>query len=494
MTTDGVDDVGLHLAVEDDVVLDVVFDGRRVWSFSTGDHPAAADGLRHISWPEPLRRKLVGRTTLSVQEHSTGREIITVERSFRGRRKPIRLVDGAGNPLVVTKWGRLNRPFAHLNPEVVEAYLDQAEDVLSVLRDECGLPAFLSYGTLLGAVRAGKLIGHDVDIDLGYLSAYHHPVDVIREGFRVQRALQDKGWRVLWQNGGFFAVFLPQMDGIERNLDVFACCTVGDRIYQVHDVGTEGDESVIVPLGEARLEGRTMPVPARPEVLLESAYGTDWRIPNPAFTFSTARATRRRINGWFGGRRQRNNWNKVHTRSRAGVQSSAFARWVIDRETPAQLIDVGCGTGRDAVGFAEAGWRVLGLEFSDAALKKAAAVVAGRELDVAFRFCDLYSMRQSLVVAAQLARADGPRVVYARRLFDDLRADGRDTFWRLASMSLRGGGRCYVEFDVSATQPEEIVGEACRHGAHVVHRELGDTVTTSSNDESATGRLVLEWK
>ncbi|MDP9444281.1 MAG: LicD family protein [Actinomycetota bacterium] len=508
MTTAGVDDDGLHLAVEDDVVLDVAFDGRRVWSFSSGEHPVAADGLRHVSWPVPLRRRLVGRTTLSVLEHSTGREILAVDRSFGGSDKPIRLVDAAGNPLAITKWGRLNRPFAHVDRAVLEGYLDQVEEVLSVLRDDCGLPAFLCYGSLLGAMRTGKFIGHDVDVDLGYLSAYHHPADVIREGFRVERVLRKQGYKVLWQNGGFLALFLPQIDGTSRNLDVFACFAVNGRLYQAHDVDTEGDESVFVPLGECQFEGRTMPVPARPEVLLEAAYGKDWRIPNPAFTFSKARRTRRRIYGWLGERRQRNDWNKLHSKSPAGGEASAFARWVVDREEAVgQVVDVGCGTGRDAVFFAAAGWRVLGLDFSRAALKKAATAAGRQQADADFRMCDLYSLRQSLVVGAQIARAPGPRLVYARRLFDDLRADGRDAFWRLAAMALRNGGRCYVEFAVSAKQaetagktqsvaglkPNQVVREARAHGATVVHRELVSGPRPSGGGRSGVCRLGLEW-
>ena len=62
-----------------------------------------------------------------------------------------------------------------------------------MLRDKAGVPAFICYGTLLGAVRNGKLIGHDNDIDIAYVSEHPHPVDVVREGYRVERVLRDDG-------------------------------------------------------------------------------------------------------------------------------------------------------------------------------------------------------------------------------------------------------------------------------------------------------------
>ena len=57
-----------------------------------------------------------------------------------------------------------------------------------------GVEAFPAYGTLLGAVREQDLIGHDNDADLGYVSRHTHPLDVIRESFRLQRRLREQGY------------------------------------------------------------------------------------------------------------------------------------------------------------------------------------------------------------------------------------------------------------------------------------------------------------
>ncbi len=53
------------------------------------------------------------------------------------------------------------------------------------------------------------------------------------------------------------------------------------------EIGTEFERDWIYPLGTAELDGRPMPVPARPEKLLEAMYGPSWQAPDPAFKFST---------------------------------------------------------------------------------------------------------------------------------------------------------------------------------------------------------------
>ena len=94
------------------------------------------------------------------------------------------------------------------------------DDVLRVLH-ELGVDAFIAYGTLLGAVRNGELIGHDSDADLGYVSRHEHPYDVMRESFRLQRELVDRGYPVTRYSGAAFKVDVVETDGSVRGLDVF---------------------------------------------------------------------------------------------------------------------------------------------------------------------------------------------------------------------------------------------------------------------------------
>ena len=80
------------------------------------------------------------------------------------------------------------------------------DEVLGALR-KAGMEAFLAYGTLLGAVRNGHLIGHDSDADLGLRQRVRpSPLDVMRESFRVQRALVGVGYNVTRYSAAAFKV------------------------------------------------------------------------------------------------------------------------------------------------------------------------------------------------------------------------------------------------------------------------------------------------
>lgn len=506
-----VDRDGLCFAPADADVVDVLFDGRRVWSFPTDDLELDDDGLASVAWPTSIHQHLDGLATIELREHTSGRTIEQAEHRFGAGSDRVHIVDAAGRPLVVTKWNRLNRPFEVLERAVVEEYLDRVEDVLRALSDDCGLPAFLSYGSLLGAVRAGRLIGHDVDADLGYLTSCTDPVDAAAESFRLERTMRRKGWRTQRQGAGFFAVHFREPGGGWRNVDIFTCLRVGDSIYQVNDVGVVADRSAVLPLGTVRLEGREFPAPARPTVFLEAAYGAGWRVPDPSFSFSTPGTTTRRLGGWFGGMLGRRDfWTRFYQGSSHLVPQTPtdFARWVAGREGPARLLEVGFGNGRDALFFAERGYDVHGIEVVGRQVRRVNRAGRRRGLPVAMQLRNLESLRETLSAAALLARTARPQLVYGRFLLHAISDDARAQFLRLASMLLRGGGRCYLEFRTPADaqlpkefgdryrnylDPDQVAAEARARGAAVVHCEAGTGLAAFRSEDPHVARLVLRW-
>jgi hypothetical protein len=224
-----VDGVRLPRGYESESVVDVLFDGRRIWSVALEPGKRSA---QRVAWPKVLVPYLDGRVEVQLRDHVSGEVLLTESVRFGSGTGPVRVVDGQGRALAVTKWGKLNHPFDATDRSAIEGYLDQVEEVLAFLTDECGVPSFLSYGSLLGAVREGGLIGHDVDVDLGYLSAHTHPADVLLESYAIERRLRGHGWQVRRENGGFLALFLEQSDGTTRNLDVFTCFQVDDHLHR----------------------------------------------------------------------------------------------------------------------------------------------------------------------------------------------------------------------------------------------------------------------
>jgi hypothetical protein len=518
-TVDGVraDDHGIWFRASVDVVVDVCFDGRRVWSFwlLRDSEQRGAERLAH--WPSPLRRFLDGHTRLSVVAHVAGVTLYDDEVALSSGTERIAVVNEEGRPLGLDKSNRLSQTFDTRTPEQVAPLLDAISEVLAAL-DEAGTQAFLAYGTLLGAVREGALIGHDSDADLGYLSPCSHPIDVIRESFALQRRVAELGFDTYRYSGFAFRVDVAEADGSKRGLDVFGgfiADPVGDNpamLYLMGEIGAPFRREWIYPLTTATLEGRTFPVPADPERLLVATYGPGWRVPDPAYHFETARPTVRRLNGWFRGIRVlRSEWERKHSRTRRKLPQrtgTPLAAMVVEREgVPAHVVDLGAGRARDALWFARNGAHVTALDFVPWASTAAQQAARDEGLDLTVRDLNLLSLRSWLAEGSRLAHAPGPRTILARHLVDALTPPARENAWRLCDMALRDGGRLYLEFRTGAPTPrtevdllapvpvETVTAELAAHGAVIVHREdTHETRASGGEPGRPVSRLVAEWR
>ena len=502
-----VDAEGVRARSRAEVVLDVHFDGRRILSFWLQRDGVEQDDGWFFAWPKTLREFLDGRADVRVVVTRTGQEVFRRELTFGSGRGRVEVVNRHGQPLSLDKYLRRVVAFDTRSREELEPLLDAVDEVVAALRD-VGVEAFLAYGTLLGAVRDGRVIGNDSDADLGYVSRLSHPVDVIRESFRVQRALVALGYRITRYSALAFKVDVDEGDGVVRGLDVFGGFLMDGHLHLMGEIREPFEESWLFPLGTTTLEGRTYPAPAEPDRLLTATYGPSWRVPDPAFHFDPPETTTRRLNGWFRGLRLgRAKWDRVYSRPQPPVpaEPSPFVRWAAEREPgAATYVDIGCGRGSDVLWMAGRGVASVGLDFQPRSYAEAAA----REVPGAsFSRCNLLELRDVLPAGAELARREGPRLVVARHLVDALDPQGRQHLWRLARMALagEGGGRLHLEFlarfgddgyardlHVKRRRPRLLVAELERAGATIVHRE---TMRVSDAPRSSkVCRLVVEWR
>ena len=495
-----------------DTVFDVHFDGRRIWSVDRDMLEASDDGL--VPWPTALAPYLDGATAVSVRDHASGELLLEAGLAFGSGEGPIEILTPDGQPLALSKWGELVQPFDSTDAAGIDAILAQTAEVLSVLSDDCGLPAFITYGTLLGAVRAGELIGHDDDVDVAYMSAHEHPSDVARESYELQRVFVRKGWGVKRFSAGFLQVRFAGPDGISRYVDVFTCFHVGKTFYEAFAVGANLPRSAIVPTGSVTVGGRRLPAPADPEALLAATYGPDWRIPDPSFQFKIPRDTRRRIGGWLGGFSLNvKYWEAFYSGKKSRevpADPSAFGRWVSEREQgTTSIVDIGSGTGRDSLWFARQGHPVLGLDYAEAGIEIAAEAAAAQGLeDARFELLDLYDLRQVMETGARLAHEEREHVIYGRFLIHALEDAGRRNFIKLAELALARGGRLYLEFRTGEDEdqphafgehfrrylsPDQVVAELTESGAEIVHQETDYGLAVYGDEDPQVCRLVASW-
>ena len=507
-----------------DVVVDVRFDGRRVWSFwvirdgvSTGSTSEGQAG-HLVRWPASLRAHLDGVTRLVVAEHLSGDVLLDGDVSFGTSTSRIEVVDHTGAPLAVDAVGHLTPTFENRDAAQVAPLLDSIEQLLGVLH-ELGVEAFPAYGTLLGAVRGGALIGHDSDADLGYVSRFPTPVDVIRESFQLERQLTRRGYRVHRYSAAAFRVDVVEPDGFVRGLDVFGGFLEGGNLILLGEIHTPFARESVFPLGTTTLEGRTLPAPARPEDLLAATYGPGWRVPDPAFVFEKPDSTYRRLNSWFRGTGvNRREWDSMY--SKAALKAprstpSALAEHVReDAPDAALVVDVGCGRGSDLAWLAGQGRRGLGLDFAPEGYARVAGQASEKGWPVEFREFNLLEWRHVATTAALLAHREEAPVLMARHLVDAVPAEARRALWQLGSVALRRGGRLYVDFLtrtaaedkwardtlLNPRDADDVVAEIRGSGGRIVRRETltGPAMRLQVRHDPALEfraacRLVVEW-
>jgi SAM-dependent methyltransferase len=511
-----VDDEGIVLpgAVDPETTYDILLNGQHVWSLQPGrDAIAGTEAGPRAEWPRALRRYLSGRAEVILREHVGGVVLASAQHSFEGvDDSQVLVVDQHGRELLLDKWGRLIRPLSSEDSGTVHELMSEVVRLLEVLRDECGVPAYICYGTLLGAVRNGRLIGYDNDIDVAYVSEHENPVDVIREGFRIQRILTEQGQVARRGSGSRLNVRLKMQDGSMRFVDVFTSHWVDGVLLLPNDVGAPLPREAMLPLSTIELMGWQVAAPARPEALLAATYGENWRTPDPSFKYETARWLSRRLGGWYGGMMMnRKHWDIFNATApkRVSWQPTPFAEWVAKSYPSTRpIFEIGSGTGRDALWFAQHGRQVLGIDYSTDTVGRARRRAARDDLPVEFKAVSLYDTRATLALGAQMARGEAPVDVYARFILHALTDPGRLNFWRLASMSLRRGGNLFLEFRTTKDEdlphffgqhfrrflePDEIVKDIAAAGGKIVHREEGHGLAPFGEEDPHVCRIVAQW-
>jgi hypothetical protein len=476
--------------------LDLRLDGHRVWSFRP-----SRDGIRLgrsllVPWPTALAELLDGRADVDVVPHRGGDPVFTGSFLFGASEDPLVLTDALGNPLSLDRVGRLQRNLEDEAGPARGELIAAAYQVVQDLREHCGLDVFLCQGGLLGAARSGRLVGHDVD--LAFFSAYRHPFDVIRECRSAEATMASQGWQVVRMSAASFKIWVELPSGKRASIDVLACFHIGSTFHLAGSLSGSLDRRHLLPLGEIELDGVCFPAPASPSKFLEFTYGPDWEVPDPAFRFQHPPATVRKMAHWFRGTRSRLPYWQEFYRSGApeGLPPgpSWFAEWVDAQIEPrSRLVELGAGTGRDTIWFAEQGHSTIGSDFCGAARTAADQAARAAEVPVTFISINPESMYSVLLNAARIAHEPAVRHVYARGLIDVLAPSGRAGLWRFCAIVGRRGGRTFLEFR-EATSPALIIAEIEQHGGRVVERIERRGLAPLGKEDPVICRLVVSWE
>lgn len=154
--------------------------------------------------------------------------------------------------------------------------------------ERAGKSAFVLYGTLLGAVRDGRTVTGDDDVDVAFVAEATNAEALRQELLALCLSLLLQGLTVALKEAHGWAALEVRMGPV--TIDVTAILIRGDRAWAYRRV--TADRSAYLPTSELMVRGVAVPVPADPDAVLTSIYGPGWRTPDPGFQHY---ATRREV-------------------------------------------------------------------------------------------------------------------------------------------------------------------------------------------------------
>jgi tetratricopeptide (TPR) repeat protein len=182
---------------------------------------------------------------------------------------------------VFTKDGRL-RP-GH-DADSKRAVLDLFEEVSSVIVTGTGQPVFPFYGNLLGAVREGDLIAHDVDgFDILYLCSSNQPGEVKVEVARVCHLLIERGYDLSIEP---WSIMIRKKQSDTMFVDMsYGWFTTFDELHISFGWRFEPAQGRVrfVAGRHCYLADREVPIPGNAEEVLQPLYGPGWLVPDQGF-------------------------------------------------------------------------------------------------------------------------------------------------------------------------------------------------------------------
>jgi hypothetical protein len=152
------------------------------------------------------------------------------------------------------------------------------------LKANCGVECFITSGTLLGIVRSGKIIPHDDDFDLAYVSKFETNAEILSERREIHRFLSAHASYNNSTRERHFTL-TSDADGRRFTFDLFPAWIKNGLFSEVPLKPEALPADAILPLKRLDFYGVPVPAPRNPEALLEINYGPGWRSPDPSFRF-----------------------------------------------------------------------------------------------------------------------------------------------------------------------------------------------------------------
>jgi SAM-dependent methyltransferase len=370
-----------------------------------------------------------------------------------------------------SQYGRLQLS-KKLDSDWQQQVMDLYTRCRKLVEERFGYDLFFVYGTLLGAVREGGYIGHDVDFDAAYLARHTDGRAAARELRDIGLSLIEDGLDVRLVTTALhihdpkhpdagidiFHIYFDEADELQ-----FPFGVAGDTVVRRAD--WRGTTDVPFPGGTGR-------VPVNAEQVVEQIYGADWRQPKPGFNWKLDRTRADPMGATTTELQSEVYWANFYAR-KDYASGSTFCDFVNKRpRIPGSVMDIGCGDGRDARAFGAAGKTVLGVDQSHVGVEHARqqAMRAGLAGKVAFEVCDVSDAeRFRSLLAERRTAVGGPVLFYLRFFLHSIPEEVQETLLGVLAEQAQDGDVLAAEFRTDKDAERTKV-----HGKHYRRFQSGD--------------------
>lgn len=160
---------------------------------------------------------------------------------------------------------------------------------ITTVLNQNGIIAFADFGTLLGLVREGHLLQHDLDIDIGAIAYSQDIVGKISQlltplsyklarEFIVGDEIKEQSYK---KNHVRIDIQLYFMDGKSMVCYLFHRKTPEEDVCYAVEKRCE----IVGKVEKQLFDGRTIHIPVNAEQLLVDKYGNNWRTPDKGWVF-----------------------------------------------------------------------------------------------------------------------------------------------------------------------------------------------------------------
>jgi phosphorylcholine metabolism protein LicD len=162
--------------------------------------------------------------------------------------------------------------FSTLSTEEKDKYLRDLKELEQYLINKCNLSIYLTYGTLLGAIREKDFIPHDNDIDLAYLSFFNTQEEVYKERVELMNNLDLSS-----------LIYRKETIGIKiefnnNKFDLWTSWIDKDNCYNILPYIKIGTKEMITPLKSYEFKGQMFFIPNNSKEWLNVFY-RNWEQP-----------------------------------------------------------------------------------------------------------------------------------------------------------------------------------------------------------------------